>query len=60
MPKLTHMDTNQQTLLSKKQTDAVNAWVSQASKYAANHTTYAAGYEPPKSTSSTVATTTTG
>ena len=49
----------EQTLLQQKQAAAVTDWVNQAKKYAADNTTYAAGYEPPTSTSSAVATSTT-
>jgi foldase protein PrsA len=48
-----------QTLLSDKQNTAITNWVHEANKYAADNTVYAPGYEPPKTSSSTVATTAT-
>ncbi|MGD0272718.1 MAG: peptidyl-prolyl cis-trans isomerase [Gaiellaceae bacterium] len=51
--------TIEQTLLSPKQQQAVTNWVAQARKFATDNTSYAAGFEPPKSTTSTAATTTT-
>jgi len=47
------------TLLSDKQKQAVTDWVAESRKYAKTHTTYAAGFAPPKSSTSTVPTTTT-
>jgi parvulin-like peptidyl-prolyl isomerase len=49
-----------QVLLSDKQTKAVNDWVSKAKKSVAASTSYAVGFAPPKPSSSTVGTTTTG
>jgi foldase protein PrsA len=51
--------TIEQTLLSTKQQQAITDWVAKATKYGKDNTTYAAGFEPPKSSTSTVATTTT-
>jgi parvulin-like peptidyl-prolyl isomerase len=51
--------TIEQTLLTDKQKQAVTDWVAKARKYGKNNTTYAAGFAPPKSSTSTVATTTT-
>jgi len=51
--------TIEQTLLSEKQQKAVTDWVAKARKYGKDNATYATGFEPPKSNTSTVATTTT-
>ena len=54
--------TIQSTLLQQKQQAAITAWVSQAHKYADDHTRYAQGFAPPTTTTSstsTVATATT-
>jgi len=52
--------TIEQTLLSEKQQQAVTDWVAKANKYGKDNTTYATGFEPPKSSTSTpLATTTT-
>jgi foldase protein PrsA len=51
--------TIEQTLLSTKQQQVVADWVAKARKYGTDNTTYATGFEPPKSSTSTVATTTT-
>ena len=52
--------TIEQTLLSDKQKKAVTDWVTAARKYATNNTSYATGFAPPKTNTSTVATTTAG
>ncbi|MGD0167132.1 MAG: peptidylprolyl isomerase [Gaiellaceae bacterium] len=49
----------QQTLLSPKQTKAINDWVAGTKKYIAANTSYAPGFAPAKPSSSAVATTTT-
>lgn len=53
-------DTIRQSLLTTKQSTAVQAWVKKAEKFAADNTNYASNYKPKTTTStSTVATTTT-
>jgi foldase protein PrsA len=51
--------TIEQTLLSGKQQQAISDWVAKARKYSTDNTTYATGFAPPASSTSTVATTTT-
>jgi parvulin-like peptidyl-prolyl isomerase len=49
-----------QTMLQQQKSDAVSAWVSKVEKEYKDKVTYAAGYEPPDTTSTATGTTTAG